>query len=777
MKYFILVAFFLVGFSSLEDDIITILKSKSQNYFNLYKLTKLELLFSQPSSAAGDTIKFQIAYLNTQTLKPVSGTNIVHIYLFDQFGKKRLTRWVEITNGYSSNEFVIPTNFPSGNYKLVAFTDWMRNFDQSLYFQHDFTVVGKLLIAPVAPNDTLIFFPESGSLLVNTKNNLAIRYTGHSTRTDVTISDGERDLGSFTCTKDSVHLFRFTPKANATYFAEIKNVNGRKRFPLPSAKASGVLVQVDYTESQIEINTEYVGISESGSEDLYVALFNSNGLLSQTRLNFDTNRKRKILLPSSLPIGIIQLVVFDKEFNLLASRVIHNGEPRTKKVILANLQSNYATRDEVKLSFKIDDKNGSRAPSFFTCRVVKDSLFGKAETRGMDYLTFSSDISNTFLLKQYRVTQRTINNYLITQTCPWFNWKKIFKDDQRPALVKPQQDLVLRGTATFTKSGKRVPDSTYVILFFEKRLHGYETYTDANGNFSFRVVFAPKYPDRLFYTATIKGEDADDISLQINDPDSSLSFSAIPWKAKTNSIDQYGAYSAQVQVIQNSYSFFLNPSSSNYIVEDRNKEIEEKLNGAGLIFDLNDYLLMPTMEEVVKEIINFVAVRTINGRKAVMVFTAGKLTSFQTGPLFVIDGMMTKDPAYFFSLKPADVISIRVVNDSKKLFPLGSLGANGVLIVKTKLGRNALKETHMTDFGGFLPKTRNSFFGYSRPDVPDLRACLLWTSKVYSGKDDNSLIFKTSDDIGRFNIQILGIAEDGTPFYSEYPFDVKINSN
>jgi hypothetical protein len=242
-------------------------------------------------------------------------------------------------------------------------------------------------------------------------------------------------------------------------------------------------------------------------------------------------------------------------------------------------------------------------------------------------------------------------------------------------------------------------------------------------------------------------------------------------------MDPYAAYSAQVQVIQNSYSFFLNPRSSNYFVEDLNKRMEEKLNGADLVFDLNDYLLMPTMEKVVKEIMNFVAVSTINGHEALLVMTTGKSTSFQTGPLFIIDGIMTKDPAYFFSLKPVDLISIKVVNDSKKLFALGSIGANGVILVKTKQEMNALKETHIIDFGGFLPKTSKPFFENTNSNVPDLRACLLWTSKVYSGKDDNTLIFKTSDDIGRYNIQISGIAEDGVSFYSEYPFEVKINAN
>jgi hypothetical protein len=301
---------------------------------------------------------------------------------------------------------------------------------------------------------------------------------------------------------------------------------------------------------------------------------------------------------------------------------------------------------------------------------------------------------------------------------------------------------------------------------------GDEARTDRKGNFSFPLLLAVNHPDRFYYTATLKGKDVDDVSVQMYDADSTLSFLANPYTEDRNAADPFTAYSLQVQSIKNSYSFFMNalPGDS---VEEPNKAMEDELSGADLTVDLNDYLMMPTMEEVVREIVRAVEYRKISGRPVIRVYTIGKVTNYSSGPLFVIDGMITKDPSYFLGLKPTDVISIKVVRDSKKLFALGSLGANGVILVKTKLRAKIVKEKHIIDFAGLLPESRNSSWEYANPKIPDLRPCLFWTSKKFSGGDGEHLVFKTSDDVGKFKVQIFGLTEDGIPFYSEYPFQVK----
>ncbi len=216
------------------------------------------------------------------------------------------------------------------------------------------------------------------------------------------------------------------------------------------------------------------------------------------------------------------------------------------------------------------------------------------------------------------------------------------------------------------------------------------------------------------------------------------------------------------------------PSDS---VDEPNKAIEQELNGADLTVNLSDYLMMPTMEEVVREIVRTVEYRKIGGRQVIRVYTTGKVTHYSSGPLFVIDGVITKDPSYFFGLKPADVISIKVVRDARKLFALGSLSANGVVIVKTRLRTKIVKEKHTIEFAGLLPESHDSFMGHFNPKMPDLRPCIYWSSKTFTGRGDEFILFRTSDDVGKFKIQISGLAEDGIPFYSEHPFQVKYSGN
>src|SRR5258706_2739567 len=173
---FFLVFIFVSGSFSVEDETIIVLKNKSDSFYKKYNRAKLELLFNQPKYAPGDTVQLLATYLYANNLKPVLGKQIAHICLFDQFGKKVFTQWASITNGTASVEMMIPVDFMPGNYLLVAFTDWMKNFDSSLFYKKQFVIAGKYAINEVSQKDTIIFNPEGGSLIEGLENNLAIRY-------------------------------------------------------------------------------------------------------------------------------------------------------------------------------------------------------------------------------------------------------------------------------------------------------------------------------------------------------------------------------------------------------------------------------------------------------------------------------------------------------------------------------------------------------------------------------------------------------------------------
>ncbi len=764
------------GFAN-KDEVLSIIKAKVDDYYSKYNRAKLELFFSQPQYVAGDTARVRITYVRAKDLKQIQEKQIVHICLFDQYGNKAISQWTSIRGGFGNFEWVIPNSFPDGNYKLVAFTDWMKNLDPSLFFQQKFVVSGKYTLKKIEPKDSVVFSPEGGHLIANVNNNLAIRYQGTKRTATISIKENGKPLASLDLVRDSVAVFKIAPKPDAIYLAEIQESAGIKKFELPHIELTGISIQLETLPELIRLNIENVG-HFSDTENYFVLLLNNNGLIFQTQIDFDNSQKTILEFPGNLPRGIAQLILIDSKFDLKASRVIFIGDLKSRKVKIDKILETYSTRQLLNFNLKLEDSEQFNVGGAVSCRIINDDLLKNTELGQINYLTFYSDISNTFRINELSASRLSLNNYLITQTCPWFNWKKIVEDDKTPPVFKYQEYMNLSGTATNVRNGKPLRDSTLLMFFLQKSMQGYETYVSSKGKFSFSLFLPITRSDIFFYAASFEGNDVFDLAIKIQDPDSSLTFFAEPWSEDKSQADPYSVYAIQRNSINSSYSFFSNHIARNDSLDEPNKAIEDELNGADLTVTVSDYLMMPTMIEVIREILKAVEYRKINGRDVVRVYTTAKKPTNTTGPLYVIDGMITKDPANFISLKPKDVISIKVVKDSRKLFPLGKLGENGVIIVKTRLKEPIAKEKNQINLTYLFPQPDVSPSIKLNPQLPDLKSCLLWVPKIIlKANEQESLQFYTTDDLGRFKIQFYGLTEDGNPIYSEYPFQVKYLGN
>ncbi|QEC46090.1 TonB-dependent receptor [Pseudobacter ginsenosidimutans] len=97
------------------------------------------------------------------------------------------------------------------------------------------------------------------------------------------------------------------------------------------------------------------------------------------------------------------------------------------------------------------------------------------------------------------------------------------------------------------------------------------------------------------------------------------------------------------------------------------------------------------------------------------VIIRGKGTIGNFGPLYVVDGVNTGDISY---LNPADIESIDVLKDAASAAIYGSQGANGVILITTKSGRNSPRPA----------VTYDGFFGIQNPE----RKAKLLNAKEYA---------------------------------------------
>jgi hypothetical protein len=235
-------------------------------------------------------------------------------------------------------------------------------------------------------------------------------------------------------------------------------------------------------------------------------------------------------------------------------------------------------------------------------------------------------------------------------------------------------------------------------------------------------------------------------------------------------------FSANSRLINESYSFYGKKAEQKIFLDNPNKEFEDEFMGADITINVADYLVFPTMEDMVHEIVPFLLHRVIKGKKAIRVIFSNPSFKPTGDPLYIIDGKMTKSTEYFLSIKPTDVLTIKVEKDINKISRLGMLGKNGIVYVQTKkevAAKEKLGEEDYVVAGLVSPlKERSPINLKSRQ--PDFRSTLYWNPQIKTDANGEAIIsFQLSDDVGKMKINISGITEAGHTITGEKLFDVR----
>lgn len=90
---------------------------------------------------SGEYLFYKVYCLNNQTGTFSDLSKVAYVELVGKDGKPVFSHKVRLKNGAGAGDFFVPTTVPSGNYKLVAFTQWMRNLGVDSFFQNDIVLI------------------------------------------------------------------------------------------------------------------------------------------------------------------------------------------------------------------------------------------------------------------------------------------------------------------------------------------------------------------------------------------------------------------------------------------------------------------------------------------------------------------------------------------------------------------------------------------------------------------------------------------------------------
>jgi hypothetical protein len=259
-------------------------------------------------------------------------------------------------------------------------------------------------------------------------------------------------------------------------------------------------------------------------------------------------------------------------------------------------------------------------------------------------------------------------------------------------------------------------------------------------------------------------------NLKIEWDDESIPLPRSRSSKESESPDQYATFTSKRRLIDRSYGFYSSSAAVDNNGMAEGVDIETEVKGADVNLNVQKYIVFPTMAELVKEVIPSLQHRLSNGKDNVRVSLSESMTASATGdPVYIIDGIATKSTPFFLSLKPADLLSIKIITDPNKLLRFNLLGKNGIVIVNTKTGdtRVPLDDEAKLIEGLNSPVNFHASRHENQGDQgrPDFRSTIYWNPTVHTDSNGKAIIeFFCSDDIGPISIRIDGVAEGGKPF-------------
>ena len=89
----------------------------------------------------GEYLYYSVYCLNKKTGKASDISKIAYVELIGEKGTVIFRQKIGLENGSGQGDFFIPVSVPSGNYKLIGYTQWMMNWGEASFFQGDVSIL------------------------------------------------------------------------------------------------------------------------------------------------------------------------------------------------------------------------------------------------------------------------------------------------------------------------------------------------------------------------------------------------------------------------------------------------------------------------------------------------------------------------------------------------------------------------------------------------------------------------------------------------------------
>jgi hypothetical protein len=329
------------------------------------KKLPLEKIYVHSNSSVffpGEYLYYSVFCQNAVTNKLSTTSRVGYLELIGENGERFFRQKIPLVQGRGQGDFFIPVTLSSGNYKLLAYTQWMRNAGVSQFYQDEIVVIN-----PYQSNQENLLNPENDSnkpnALESIKTDIAPykedksiqlqtdrKEYGKREKVSLVVRNykGPLSFGDYSISVRQKSTLNVRPAMNATTYGTVylnstkilkKNVNDS--IFLPEQRGELFYGQViDANENPVEDETVIISIpgedfqlksaitDKAGNFYTYVNKpYNAPVIIAQT-LETDVSTQKVLLNEkSTIDYGVLEFgnFMFDKDMKkAILERSIHN---------------------------------------------------------------------------------------------------------------------------------------------------------------------------------------------------------------------------------------------------------------------------------------------------------------------------------------------------------------------------------------------------------------------------------------------------------------------
>ncbi|MGZ3814972.1 MAG: hypothetical protein ACXVA0_24775, partial [Mucilaginibacter sp.] len=453
------------------DDLKGII-SKLKTFNKTHYIEKAYLHFDKPYYDSGDTMYFK-AYVTIGEQHQLTGlSGVLHVDLINTHNKIDQSIKLQLVNGVAWGDFALQDSLPSGNYRVRAYTQWMRNGDEGYLFYKtipigsvkQFNTAHKDSLKtkkPLSETTDVQFFPEGGNLVTDVYSKIAFKAVGPN-GLGVNINGVIVDNENFEAAKfSSSHLgmggFNIGPVEGRTYRAKVTYPDGSEKIiDLPAHKPNGITLSVSEDSLDmifLQVRADHLYYEENKGKR-FVVLIYSGGSATTAAGKLESGGLIFKLPQSRLKTGVAKASLFTETGEPLCERLFFVQNPDLNLEISSDKPS-YAKREKVHITLNSLNNEGLASSGNFSVAVTDETkvpIDENDETTILTNLLLTSELKgyveqpNYYFLNNGNV-KSDLDLLMLTQGFRRFEWKKLLNNEYPPFTWPAEKALEISGTA------------------------------------------------------------------------------------------------------------------------------------------------------------------------------------------------------------------------------------------------------------------------------------------------------------------------------------------